>query len=106
MYSRFAFVVHTIGTNIQVIPRPLVFRKIDVRCFREFRETLEVYESPNAPRTIKTTVFKSCYTVKEILECYFNLATHTHTQNSTPWEQLYYSLSAVALQPVLYYSSR
>ena len=48
----------------------------------QFRETLEAYESPNAPRTIKTTVFKSCYTVKEIPECYFNLATHT--QNSTP----------------------
>ena len=48
------------------------------------RETLEAYESPNAPRTIKTTVFKSCYTVNEKPECYFNLATHTHTQNSTP----------------------
>ena len=49
-------------------------------CKTQFRETLEAYESPNAPRTIKTTVFKSCYTVKEILECYyFNLATHTHT---------------------------
>ena len=45
----------------------------------QFRETLEAYESPNAPRTIKTTVFKSCYTVKEMPECYFNLATHTHT---------------------------
>ena len=59
-------------------------------CNTQFRETLEAYESPNAPRTIKTTVFKSCYTVKEIRECYFNLATHTqththtHTQNCTP----------------------
>ena len=50
-------------------------------CKTQFRETLEAYESPNAPRTIKTTVFKSCYTVKEIPESYFNLATHT--QNST-----------------------
>ena len=49
-------------------------------CKTQFRETLEAYESPNAPRTIKTTVFKSCYTVKEIPECYFNLATHTHTK--------------------------
>ena len=48
-------------------------------CNTQFRETLEAYESPNAPRTIKTTVFKSCYTVKEIRECYFNLGTHTHT---------------------------
>ena len=46
-------------------------------CKTQFRETLAAYESPNAPRTIKTTVFKSCYTVKEIPECYFNLATHT-----------------------------
>ena len=57
-------------------------------CKTQFRETLEAYESPNAPRTIKTTVFKSCYTVKEMPECNFNLATHTHThthtQNSTP----------------------
>ena len=53
-------------------------------CKTQFRETLEAYESPNAPRTIKTTVFKTCYTVKEIPECYFNLATHNHAQNSTP----------------------
>ena len=46
----------------------------------QFRETLEACESPNAPRTIKTTVIKSCYTVKETSECYFNLATHTHTK--------------------------
>ena len=49
-------------------------------CKTQFRETLEAYESPNAPRTIKTTFFKSCYTVKETSECYFNLATHTHTK--------------------------
>ena len=57
-------------------------------CKNQFRETLEAYESPNAPRTIKTTVFKSRYTVKEMPECNFNLATHTHThthtQNFTP----------------------
>ena len=53
-------------------------------CKTQFRETLEAYESPNAPRTVKTTVFKSCYTVKKTWECYFNLPTHTHTQNSTP----------------------
>ena len=47
-------------------------------CKTQFRETLEAYESPNAPRTVKTTVFKSCYTVKETSECYFNLPTHTH----------------------------
>ena len=47
-------------------------------CKTQFRETLEAYESPNAPRTVKTTVFKSCYTVKEIPECCFNLATQTH----------------------------
>ena len=52
-------------------------------CKTQFRETLEAYESPNAPRTVKTTVFKTCYTVKEIPECYFNLATHT--QNSTSY---------------------
>ena len=51
-------------------------------CKTQFRETLEAYESPNAPRTIKTTVFKSCYAIKEIPECCFNLSTHT--QNSTP----------------------
>ena len=49
-------------------------------CKTQFRETLEAYESPNVPRTIKTTVFKSYYTVKEIPECYFNLARHTHTK--------------------------
>ena len=70
-------------------------------CKTQFRETLEAYESPNAPRTIKTTVFKSCYKVKEIPECCFNLATQTykilHLRNSfiTPF------LPAVALQPVL-----
>ena len=53
-------------------------------CKTQFRETLEAYESPNAPRTVKTTVFKSFYTVKETSECYFNLPTHTHTQNFTP----------------------
>ena len=69
-------------------------------CKTQFRETLEAYESPNAPRTVKTTVFKTCYTVKEIPECYFNLATHT---------KKFYILGttlllpfAVALQPVLY----
>ena len=49
-------------------------------CKTQFRETLEAYESPNAPRTVKTAVFKTCYTVKEIPECYFNLARHTHTK--------------------------
>ena len=52
-------------------------------CKNQFRETLEAYESPNAPRTIKTTVFKSRYTVKEMPECNFNLATHTHTHTHT-----------------------
>ena len=51
-------------------------------CKTQFRETLEAYESPNAPRTVKTTVFKSCYTVKETSECYFNLPTHTHTHKT------------------------
>ena len=49
-------------------------------CKTQFRETLEAYESPNAPRTIKTTVFKLCYTVKEMPEFHFNLARHTHTK--------------------------
>ena len=62
-------------------------------CKTQFRETLEAYESPNAPRTIKTTVFKSCYTVKEMPECNFNLATHTHTDTK------FYTLVTTLLLP-------
>ena len=62
-------------------------------CKTQFRETLEAYESPNAPRTVKTTVFKSCYTVKETSECYFNLPTHTHTHTK------FYTLVTTLLLP-------
>ena len=62
-------------------------------CKTQFRETLEAYESPNALRTIKTTVFESCYTVKEIPECYFNSATHTHAHRK------FYTLVTTLLLP-------
>ena len=52
-------------------------------CKTQFRETLEAYESPNAPRTVKTNSLNNVTQSKK----YLNVALtypHTHTQNSTP----------------------
>ena len=52
-------------------------------CKTQFRETLEAYESPNAPRTVKTNSLNNVTQSRK----YLNVALtepHTHTQNSTP----------------------
>ena len=52
-------------------------------CKTQFRETLEVYESPNAPRTIKTDSLNNVTQSKKYLNVALNYP-HTRTKNSTP----------------------